>query len=106
MSFAPRGWPTGISIIADAFARAGSDRAPHAVPRGDRGMLHSAAPFDLDAPPVTIAPPGAGERFMSPIVVERREHLARRSRASKLGKILGLDAFDPACELRNRHPIL
>jgi hypothetical protein len=44
------------------------------VIRGNRDTIYSAAVFDLDAGPVTVTLPDAGERFMSMIVIDQDQY--------------------------------
>jgi hypothetical protein len=44
------------------------------VIRANRDTLYSAAVFDLDAGPVTVALPNSGERFMSMIVIDEDQY--------------------------------
>src|SRR6516162_6520064 len=45
------------------------------VPRGNRDTLYSVAVFDLDAGPVTITLPNAGERFMTMMTIDEDHYV-------------------------------
>jgi hypothetical protein len=89
-----------VLVTADNFIRAESDRTlggiiqqnggigkvlhhrepvgldQQVVPRCNRDTLYSAAVFDLDAGPVTIAMPDSGKRFMSLIVIDEDHYVS------------------------------
>jgi hypothetical protein len=54
------------------------------VIRANRDTLYSAAVFDLDAGPVTIALPDAGKRFMSLIVIDEDQYTLPQSRRNEI----------------------
>ena len=45
------------------------------VPRPNRDTLYSTAVFDLDAGPVTITLPDAGQRFMTMMVIDEDHYV-------------------------------
>jgi len=87
-----------VPVTADNFVRAESDRAfdgivkqggfgkfhhnreltpldAQVVPRCNRDTLYSIAIFDLDAGPVTVTLPDAGERFLSMQIIDEDEYV-------------------------------
>jgi hypothetical protein len=87
-----------VSVTADNFIRAETDRTfdsiaklggfgkfnhfreltridRQVVPRCNRDTLYSTAVFDLDAGPVTITLPDAGERFMTMIAIDEDHYV-------------------------------
>jgi hypothetical protein len=96
----PSPWPTGgsVPVTADNFLRAESDSVfaglvkqggsgkfyhnrevtpfdSHIVQRANRDTLYSTGVFDLDAGPVTITLPDAGQRFMTMIVIDEDHYV-------------------------------
>ena len=89
---------TSVPVTPDNFIRAETDRAfdgevklggfgklrhhrhpvalnQQVVPRVNRDTLYSSGVFDLDAGPVTITVPDAGQRFMSLIVIDEDHYV-------------------------------
>ena len=94
----PQSGDAAIPVTPDNFVRAETDRAfageaelggfstlrhhrqplkldEQVVPRVNRDTLYSTGVFDLDAGPVTITTPDAGERFMSLIVIDEDHYV-------------------------------
>lgn len=71
----------GVAVGMGGFGRFEHNRAPmpidkQTVIRSNRDTLYSMAVFDLDAGPVTITLPDAGERFLSMQIFDEDEYTA------------------------------